>query len=168
MTKGRWVEQGENPVANHRGTPQPIPEARFASNTTWSALGRPPLRKGAEGWGQEGAGCRGGGSRAPPVRARSSERARTVGAQGKASPKGGLAGKVKQKGNAAGEESRPPRRVSASCARARPSRQSAHVQRRSGQSGSLLWPPLPRLSPEKGEMAGKDGVFRGAESPAPE
>lgn len=69
---------------------------------------------------------------------------------------------MKPKGDAAREESCRPRRVPAGCAPARPSR-SAHVQWRSGQSGSLPWPPLPRLSGKR-RITGKDGGVWGRPS----
>lgn len=106
--------------------------------------GRPPL--GRVWAGKGGSEPPGWGSGAPPVR--SGHAARTVGAQEKAEPNGGRAGKMKRKGvppaPGAARPSPVPRGL-------RPGPPPARVQLCAGQSGCLPCSALARLSPGKGD-----------------
>ena len=161
MTEGRgWLQQGKNPVAKQGGTPEPIPEAQFASTQPDLTRGARPREQGQKE-AREGRGPGSRGCRAPPS-AQGAARVRTVGAQEKASPNRGRAGKPTRNRGAADADSRPPQPgVPRVAPRPAP---VGGAQWPAGQNGC---PPSHACFCKRG-TAGKDGLFLGSQSPAPQ
>lgn len=147
---------GENPIANQGGTPEPIPEARFASTEPGLILGGRPKEKGEESWNQSlEAGVK--IPERPPVLAKSSACAHSRRAE-ESLPKTRAGGKeVAERGCC--WRGGPPAPV-------RPSLRSAHFS--SARDKAVPFSGLPSQASlrKEGGIAGKDGVFGGAESPA--